>query len=67
MEDIKMPAKKNEYEQRGADLRSAGKSKPTRKWETLLTSKAEVRARDDKRIGWEKENKRRKAESKKKS
>ena len=62
-----MPAKKNEYEQRGADLRRAGKPKPPRKSEGFFTSKAEVRARDDKRIGWEKENKSRAAQSKKKS
>lgn len=50
---------KNKNEQKGEDLRRQGEPKPHRKREGLITTKAEVRARDDQRIGWERENTRR--------
>ena len=57
----------NKNEEKGAKLRREGKPKPARKETGFFTTEAEVRARDDQRIGWERENKKRSAQSRKKS
>ena len=57
---------KNKYEQKGEERRRNGESKPVRKTESWWTTKAEVRNRDDERIGWERENTRRSRKSKQK-
>ena len=59
----------NKHEQKGAQLRREGRPKPPRKEESwlTLTTAAEVRARDDERNGWTRENDKRTARSKKKS
>ena len=47
---------KNKYERRGRELRQQGKPKPPPKKEGFLTTKSEVRNRNDERIGYTKED-----------
>ena len=54
----------NEREKKGAALRRQGKPIPTKKQEGILTTKQEVRNRDDERIGWKRENEKRKRQAK---
>lgn len=56
----------NKHEKKGEKIRREGGAKPPQKKESLWTTKTEVRNRDDERIGWDRENSKRSAKSKKK-
>ena len=55
----------NKHEERGRRLRTEGKPQPTAKREGLVTTKSEVRNRNDERLAWKKEDSRREKEAKK--
>ena len=56
---------KNKHEKKGEELRRQGKPQPPRKEESWWTTKTEVRNRDDERVGWKRENTKRRAQSQK--
>lgn len=54
---------RNKNEQKGAEMRRRGEPRPKEPW---FPSDAQKRAINDQKIGWDKENKRREEQAKKK-